>query len=942
MQIRLLRSLGFGLLLGLSFSSAAQNGSPLPAGLTREEAALMPDFLIEPALLKLLPPSPPPSQVRTMAEWEEVQALVITWTSFPEVLTEIVRYAVDECKVLIVTDNSSGVSAQLTAEGIPLDSVVFLSTPYNSIWIRDYGPWAVYHSDVDSLAITDYIYNRPTRMADDMIPQVVAEWLDLPLYSATAPPDAWVHTGGNLLRDGLGAAWSSDLLLKENPGKTGFWIDDISRRYFGFEDYHILRRLPFDEIHHLDMHMLPLDEETLVIGQYPEGVADGPQIEANLAFIENSLRTPFGNPYRIIRQTMPPDEQGLYPDNPAGKYRTYTNAIFINKTLLVPIYEEQYDTTALRIYRDNLPGYRVVGIECNDIIALSGALHCITKTIGVRDPLWISHARLGDTYNSSDYYPVAARVRHRAGINGVTLHYRVAPNENYTAVPLMPGFVDDGWYFGAIPPQPAGSEVQYYIEAVAASGKRQARPMPAPEGYFSYRVRAYEQAPEAAVRQSATQLLPAGRVTFRDASLHGVGQRQWLFPGGQPESSALEEEVVAYADPGVYDVWLIVENPLGNDTLYLPAAVQVGAPTAPFSDDFSAGVGAQWSIENADSPAVMWEPNATTTCHGASLRVNNFANGNRFTREYLRASVDLADRASAQVAFDLAYARRSSNDQSFTRWDELRVNVIDQHGRLANVYNKGGTVLATRPGVVSQSFVPANCAEWRRDSIDLSAWAGQAITLEFESINDNGNNLYLDNVSIRANARPAVVFTTPANNTVYTPSGFPFEETLTATGADTDGQVARIELYAGTTLIATDTMPTLSFDCPFEAPGIYYFTAIAYDAEGAASAPAELVVEVEESVAAWMVEPLPLGLEVFPNPATGDWVQLRIRSEDVLPDTEMWIISATGAGLMRRKVNIPAGLSGYALDVRTLPAGTYLLQLRRGRQMTTARLVKGN
>jgi hypothetical protein len=30
------------------------------------------------------------------------------------------------------------------------------------------------------------------------------------------------------------------------------------------------------------MHMRVIDEETIVIGEYPEGVSDGPQIEANI------------------------------------------------------------------------------------------------------------------------------------------------------------------------------------------------------------------------------------------------------------------------------------------------------------------------------------------------------------------------------------------------------------------------------------------------------------------------------------------------------------------------------------------------------------------------------------------------------------------------------------------------------------------------------------
>ena len=108
---------------------------------------------------------------------------------------------------------------------------------------------------------------------------------------------------------------------------------------------------------------------------------------------------------------MPP-ENNQYPDQ-GGDYRTYTNSIFINKTILVPIYEEKYDTTALRIYRENLPGYNVVGINCNSIIPQLGALHCITKLVGTPDPLYIAHARLRDTEITDQDFEVNAVIRHR-------------------------------------------------------------------------------------------------------------------------------------------------------------------------------------------------------------------------------------------------------------------------------------------------------------------------------------------------------------------------------------------------------------------------------------------------------------------------------------------------------------------------------------------------
>ena len=76
---------------------------------------------------------------------------------------------------------------------------------------------------------------------------------------------------------------------------------------------------------------------------------------------------------------------------------TYTNSVFVNNTILLPTYYEEYDTTAISIYEEALPGYNVIGIDCNQIISASGAIHCITHSVGVEDPLLISHQPLDDT-----------------------------------------------------------------------------------------------------------------------------------------------------------------------------------------------------------------------------------------------------------------------------------------------------------------------------------------------------------------------------------------------------------------------------------------------------------------------------------------------------------------------------------------------------------------
>ena len=473
------------MLLSLRIHLAAQENI-LPHLPTRLEEEIFPDYLLQlHADHSRSIPQPPPGNVRTMAEWEEIQALVITWAGQSTILREIVRHAVQECKVLIITTNPTNVTTSLTNAGIPLDSVRFVNTEFNSIWVRDYGPWTVYKNDVDSLYLIDWIYNRP-REDDDATPVALADYLGIPVYEAIVDPDDLVHTGGNHLPDGMGTAFSSMLVLEENPDKTEDEIDSIVQKYLGVKQYIKFPTLPYDGIHHLDMHMRVIDEETIIFGEYPDGVADGPQINANIDYLINEFQTSFGNRFNIVRIPMPP-QNDRFPDQ-GGDYRTYTNSIFVNKTILVPTYEERYDTTALRIYKENLPGYNVVGINCNSIIPSLGALHCITKLVGVNDPLMIAHPRLRDSDDPSAEYPVQAIIKHRSGIAEASLYYRTKGDSQYVYLPMTISDSLLATWSATIPSHPAGTEIQYYIHAIAKSGKHQVRPIVAPEGYFNFHI----------------------------------------------------------------------------------------------------------------------------------------------------------------------------------------------------------------------------------------------------------------------------------------------------------------------------------------------------------------------------------------------------------------------------------------------------------------------
>lgn len=315
------------------------------------------------------------------------------------------------------------------------------------------------------------------------------------MYECTQPPTDLVHTGGNFMSDGFGTGFSSKLVLDENATvtqynqtpKTEQQINTIMQNFMGINRYIKMENLPYDGIHHIDMHMKLLDEETLLVGQYPQGISDGPQIESNLNYVLSNFNSVFGTPYKVVRIPMPPSTSGTWPSQGAY-YRTYTNSLILNKTVLVPTYYEQYDTIALRIYREAMPGYRIIGINANSIISQSGAIHCTTHEIAAFNPLLISHQALPNTDNIWTPYRVDALIKHKTGIQEAKIYYRTDTTQPYVSVPMTLTNSNNHTWTGYIPAQPNNTTVYYYIWAKANSGKTQVRPMPAPAGYWKFYV----------------------------------------------------------------------------------------------------------------------------------------------------------------------------------------------------------------------------------------------------------------------------------------------------------------------------------------------------------------------------------------------------------------------------------------------------------------------
>lgn len=92
------------------------------------------------------------------------------------------------------------------------------------------------------------------------------------------------------------------------------------------------------------------------------------------------------------------------------------------------------------------------------------------------------------------------------------------------------------------------------------------------------------------------------------------------------------------------------------------------------------------------------------------------------------------------------------------------------------------------------------------------------------------------------NVSPTVIITSPGNNaTVYRSSG----TTIRATASDSDGTIIKVEFYAGSTLLGTDTSAPYSFVWRPTTRGTFTLTARAYDDDGAVTTSAPVTVRVK-------------------------------------------------------------------------------------------------
>ncbi|HEY6865394.1 MAG TPA: Ig-like domain-containing protein, partial [Burkholderiales bacterium] len=131
-------------------------------------------------------------------------------------------------------------------------------------------------------------------------------------------------------------------------------------------------------------------------------------------------------------------------------------------------------------------------------------------------------------------------------------------------------------------------------------------------------------------------------------------------------------------------------------------------------------------------------------------------------------------------------------------------------------------------------------------SVTLSGLGSGTYPITAVATDDAGASTTSAVIAVRINAAPTVTLTKPADGAKFTA---PADITITASAADLDGNVAKVEFFRGDTLITTLTAAPYSFTLTGVPQGAYSLTAVITDDLGAVTTSDPVSVTVNSGVA---------------------------------------------------------------------------------------------
>jgi agmatine/peptidylarginine deiminase len=324
---------------------------------------------------------------------------MLTWphldTDWSDILDKVEPVYVALCQqisqvedVVIVAHNESlkaHISNLLKNHEVDLTKVHFVVTPCNDTWARDHGPITTQNAE-GKLSIKDFTFtgwgNKFAAELDNKINSVLVNELARSENDYDVV-DMVLEGGGIEINEAGTLLTTTECLLNDNrnPELSKDDVEAILKDKLGAKDFLWVDHgyLAGDDTDsHIDTLVRFAPKNTLVYVGCDDENDEHYAALTKMTEQLRSFRTPSGEAYKLIELPWP---KAIFDDEGCRLPATYANYLIMNKTVLVPVYNDEKDALALKQIQLAYPEHTVIGIDCVPIIHQFGSLHCITMQL---------------------------------------------------------------------------------------------------------------------------------------------------------------------------------------------------------------------------------------------------------------------------------------------------------------------------------------------------------------------------------------------------------------------------------------------------------------------------------------------------------------------------------------------------------------------------------
>jgi len=285
---------------------------------------------------------------------------------------------------LLVRDEmmENAVVDRLNCEKVDLHRIRFHLHSYADVWFRDYGPTFVVNREKEAgkgVAAVNWIFNAwggkyPELMADTMIGCLINGHLMMECFKPGI-----VMEGGSIDVNGRGTVLTTEQCLlnkNRNPSLNKEEIESYLREFLGVDKVIWLGEgiAGDDTDGHVD-DIARFVNPTTVLCAYEEDSDDENflPLKRNYELLIKEADQD-GHTLKVIKLPMP---------GRVGKERrlpaSYANFYIGNDVVIVPVFGHKNDSAALKIIQEAFPDRKVTGVNCREMVAGLGTIHCISQ-----------------------------------------------------------------------------------------------------------------------------------------------------------------------------------------------------------------------------------------------------------------------------------------------------------------------------------------------------------------------------------------------------------------------------------------------------------------------------------------------------------------------------------------------------------------------------------